>query len=114
MENIYSYVAENVKRVQNEIAEACIKYGRDPKEVILMGVSKTQPIEKLEVAYSELLTANNELQKDIERKEKIDDIFSCYQVFDSFGITKGYNVHPFSAFHNWNVEELRCKLLNLL
>lgn len=47
-------------------------------------------------------------------KEKIDDIFSCYQVFNSFGITKGYNVHPFSAFHNWNVEELRYKLLTLL
>ena len=56
MENIYSYVAENVKRVQNEIAEACIKYGRDPKEVILMGVSKTQPIEKLEVAYNAGIT----------------------------------------------------------
>ncbi|MBE6865815.1 MAG: YggS family pyridoxal phosphate-dependent enzyme [Ruminococcaceae bacterium] len=52
MENIYNYVAENVKRVQDEINEVCIKYGRNPEDVILMGVSKTQPVEKLEVAYN--------------------------------------------------------------
>ena len=52
MENIYSYVADNVKRVQNEINEVCVKYGRNPEDVILMGVSKTQPVEKLEVAYN--------------------------------------------------------------
>ncbi len=50
MENIYSYVAENVKRVQDDINEACIKYGRNPQDVTLMGVSKTQPEEKLIVA----------------------------------------------------------------
>ena len=52
MENIYSYVAENVKRVQDEINEVCAKYGRNPEDVILMGVSKTQPVEKLEVAFN--------------------------------------------------------------
>lgn len=51
MENIYSYVADNVKKVQEEIAQACVKYGRNPEDVILMGVSKTQPVEKLQVAY---------------------------------------------------------------
>ena len=51
MENIYSYVADNVKKVQEEIARACVKYGRNPEDVILMGVSKTQPVEKLQVAY---------------------------------------------------------------
>ena len=34
-------IEENVKRVQDEIAEACVKYGRNPEEVTLMGVSKT-------------------------------------------------------------------------
>ncbi len=47
MENIYNYVSENIKRIQDEIAETCIKNGRNPDEVILMGVSKTQPVEKL-------------------------------------------------------------------
>lgn len=47
MENIY----DNVRRVMSEIEEACIKYGRDPKDVTLMGVSKTQPVEKIREVY---------------------------------------------------------------
>ena len=78
MENTYSYVADNVKRVQNEITEACIKYGRDPKEVILMGVSKTQPIEKLEVAYNAGITlfGENRVQELVQKA----DFFAQYNV----------------------------------
>lgn len=43
-------------------------------EVGQLGEHFNQMSEKLEKAYSELLTANNELQKDIERKEQIDDM----------------------------------------
>lgn len=78
MENIYSYVAENVKRVQDEINEACIKYGRDPKDVILMGVSKTQPIEKLEVAYNAGITLFGENRvQELVRKA---DFFQTHNV----------------------------------
>ena len=78
MENIYSYVSENVKRVQNEIAETCIKYGRKPEDVILMGVSKTQPIEKLEVAYKAGITlfGENRVQELVQKA----DFFSQYNV----------------------------------
>ena len=71
MENIYSYVSENVKRVQNEIAETCIKYGRKPEDVILMGVSKTQPIEKLEVAYKAGITlfGENRVQELVQKAD---------------------------------------------
>ncbi len=71
MENIYSYVADNVKRVQNEIAETCIKYGRKPEDVILMGVSKTQPIEKLEVAHKAgiKLFGENRVQELIQKAD---------------------------------------------
>ena len=71
MENIYSYVSDSVKRVQNEIAETCIKYGRDPKEVILMGVSKTQPVEKLEVAYNAGITlfGENRVQELVQKAD---------------------------------------------
>lgn len=49
-ENI-SNIAENVKRVQDEIAEACIKYGRNPADVTLMGVSKTYGPAHVKRAY---------------------------------------------------------------
>ena len=43
-------------------------------EIGQLGKHFNQMSEKLEKAYSQLLTANNELQKDIEKKEKIDDM----------------------------------------
>ena len=78
MENIYSYVAENVKRVQDEINEVCVKYGRNPEDVILMGVSKTQPVEKLEVAYNAgiKLFGENRVQELVQKA----DFFSSHNV----------------------------------
>lgn len=71
MENIYNYVAENVKRVQDEINEVCVKYGRNPEDVVLMGVSKTQPVEKLEVAYNAgiKLFGENRVQELVQKAE---------------------------------------------
>lgn len=43
-------------------------------EVGQLGEHFNQMSENLEKAYSQLLTANNELQKDLERKEKVDDM----------------------------------------
>lgn len=78
MENTYNYVAENVKRVQNEIVETCIKYGRRPEDVTLMGVSKTQPVEKLAVAKNAGITLFGENRvQELVRKA---DFFSEYNV----------------------------------
>lgn len=43
-------------------------------EIGQLGEHFNRMSENLEKAYSELLTANNELQKDIEKKQKIDDM----------------------------------------
>lgn len=40
-------VAENLRRVEQRIARACADAGRDPAEVRLLPVSKTQPIEPI-------------------------------------------------------------------
>ncbi len=44
-------VADNLKKVKENIAEACRKAGRDPGEVTLIAVSKTKPVELLREAY---------------------------------------------------------------
>lgn len=44
-------LADNLKQVQNNIADACRKAGRDPEEVTLVAVSKTKPVEMLQEAY---------------------------------------------------------------
>lgn len=78
MENIYNYVAENVKRVQDEINEVCVRYGRNPEDVVLMGVSKTQPVEKLEVAYNAgiKLFGENRVQELVQKA----DFFQTHNV----------------------------------
>lgn len=44
-------VADNLKKIKENIAEACRKAGRDPGEVTLIAVSKTKPVELLREAY---------------------------------------------------------------
>ena len=44
-------VAENIKNVRERINAACLRAGRDPKEVTLISVSKTKPVSMLMEAY---------------------------------------------------------------
>ena len=44
-------LADNLATVQKNIKQACLKAGRDPKEVTLVAVSKTKPVEMLQEAY---------------------------------------------------------------
>lgn len=44
-------IRENMEQVLDNIASACAKAGRNPKEVTLITVSKTKPVSALEVAY---------------------------------------------------------------
>ncbi len=45
-------IAENIARVQDRITAAVRRVGRNPKEITLMGVSKTFPIESIREAYA--------------------------------------------------------------
>jgi pyridoxal phosphate enzyme (YggS family) len=44
-------LAENIKRVREQITAACARAGRDPSEVTLVAVSKTWPAEAVVEAY---------------------------------------------------------------
>lgn len=44
-------IAEHIKRVEENILKACIKSGRDPREVTLIAVSKTKPVEMIGQVY---------------------------------------------------------------
>ena len=43
-------VAENYRHVLKKVEEACVRSGRDPKDVTLIAVSKTKPVEMIEEA----------------------------------------------------------------
>lgn len=44
-------LTENLHDVEQRVNEACIRAGRDPKEVTLIAVSKTKPVAMLEEIY---------------------------------------------------------------
>lgn len=46
-----SFIKENLSSVQEKIAAACAKAGRNPADVTLIAVSKTKPVSMLEEAY---------------------------------------------------------------
>lgn len=43
-------ILENIKQVQKNIAEACLRVGRNPEEVTLIAVSKTKPVSDIQEA----------------------------------------------------------------
>jgi pyridoxal phosphate enzyme (YggS family) len=45
-------LAENIAHVRSRIAESAQKAGRDPAEITLVAVSKTKPVELVEMAYN--------------------------------------------------------------
>ena len=45
-------IAENLKKIEAEIAETCIKCGRNRSEIRLIAVSKTQPVEVIKDALN--------------------------------------------------------------
>ena len=46
-------VRENIRKVKENIKNACLKAGRDPKDTTLIAVTKTKPFEMLMEAYDE-------------------------------------------------------------
>lgn len=64
---------ENLKHVEEEIVKACQKVGRDRKEVTLIAVSKTKPVEMLREIYDEGIRTfgENKVQEMMDKQEKM-------------------------------------------
>ena len=64
-------IKENLKEVEEKIQKACLRSGRDPKEVTLIADSKTKPVSMIEEVYTEGIRDFGE-NKPQELKEKYD------------------------------------------
>ena len=66
-------VAENIKNVRERMNAACLRAGRDPKEVTLISVSKTKPVSMLMEAYEagERDYGENKVQEITEKRPQI-------------------------------------------
>lgn len=68
-------VAESLAAVQERIVEACQRVGRDPREVRLLPVSKTHPVEVIREAYDAGIRVfgENKVQELVEKAETLQD-----------------------------------------
>lgn len=66
-------VQENLRAVREKIEAACQRAGRDPKEVTLIAVSKTKPVEMMEEAYAmgQLDFGENKVQEITRKYEEL-------------------------------------------
>lgn len=71
-------IAENLREVEENIRQACLRSGRDVSEVTLVAVSKTKPVEMLKEAYDAgaRVYGENKVQ---EIQEKYDQLPSDIQ-----------------------------------
>ncbi len=70
MENT-SNIKENIKRILYDINDSCVKFNRSENSVKLMAVSKTNPIEKMQIAYESGLTlfGENKVQEFMQKQD---------------------------------------------
>jgi len=66
-------IKENLDRIREIIRKSAEKVGRNPEEIILLGASKTQPVEKIVEAYRHGLKyfGENRVQEGIKKIEAI-------------------------------------------
>lgn len=64
---------ENLLTVENKVAEACKRAGRDRNEVTLIAVSKTKPVEMLQEIYAEGIRdfGENKVQEMCEKMDQM-------------------------------------------
>ena len=75
-------IAENLKQVHQNIVKACEMAGRDPKEVTLIAVSKTKPVEMLREAYDEgeRIFGENKVQEIMDKYGHLPDDIQWHMI----------------------------------
>ena len=67
----YGYISENIENIRKNIDTACKRSGRDPKNVLLLAVSKTVDVDRIKVAVDCGLNSlgENRVQEIMEKYE---------------------------------------------
>ena len=75
-------IAQNLKQVEANIQSACEKAGRDRKDVTLIAVSKTKPVEMLQEAYDEQIRVfgENKVQELVMKEEVLPKDICCHMI----------------------------------
>lgn len=73
-DSVFGCIAENIKIIKNDIAEAAVKSGRNPQDVRLMAVTKTVSFNKINYAIDNCgidLIGENKVQEFLSKKDEL-------------------------------------------
>ncbi len=108
-------IKENVKKIKTIVEEAAKKAGRDPKEIIILAASKTQPVEKIIQAYEAGIRyfGENRVQEGMKKidqlKEKLPE--AHWHLIGGLQTNKAkYAVRYFELIHSLDRKELADEL----
>ena len=75
-------VSENLKQVRANIEAACKRVGRDPKDVLLVAVSKTKPVSLIEEAIEagQEVFGENKVQEMCDKMEVLPDQLKWHMI----------------------------------
>jgi len=73
---LHSVITEHIAKVRQQVEQACYKYGRNPSEVKILAVSKTQPAEAIRMAAStgQQAFGENYLQEALQKQQALADL----------------------------------------
>ena len=75
-------IKENLREVEERIAKACERVGRDKNEVTLIAVSKTKPVEAIREAmeYGAVHFGENKVQEIVDKYETISEPLNWHMI----------------------------------
>jgi len=90
-------IKDNILDIQARIEKACIRANRDPKEVTLIAVSKTKPVEALLEAYQAGMRefGENKVQEICEKAEHFNDASYHFHMIGHLQTNKVKKVLPY-------------------
>ncbi|GLR64820.1 YggS family pyridoxal phosphate-dependent enzyme [Marinospirillum insulare] len=73
---LQSVITEHIAKVRQQVEQACYKFGRNPSQVKILAVSKTQPVEAIRSAAStgQLAFGENYLQEALQKQQALADL----------------------------------------
>jgi len=95
-----SNIADNLKQVRAQLADAAAGANREVNDVTLLAVSKTRPAEDLRAAYAEGQTdfGENYLQESLEKIEVLADLPLCWHFI---GPIQSNKTRPIAENFHW-------------
>ena len=116
------FLCENLKKVEENIAAACRKAGRDRSEVTLIAVSKTKPVDMLQTVYDQNIRefGENKVQEMCEKMEVLPKDIHWHMIGHlqtnkvKYIVGKVYLIHSLSSIKLLNKIESEYEKNNLV